>query len=232
MLIMKIIGLIGGMSCESSALYYKLINEGVRNRLGGNHSAKSILYSVDFDEIVEKQFAGKWDELSAQLTDIAIKLEKIGADAIAICTNLMHKTVPTMEKSIAIPIIHIAHEVGKTIQAAGMQKVGLLGSIFTMQEDFYKNIISEYGITVVTPNEKDMQIVSNILYTETPKGIIKPESEQAIQQAITNMIKKDAIEGVILGCTELPLIIKKSSVELFDTTSIHAQAIIEFVLNE
>ncbi|NLX71114.1 MAG: aspartate/glutamate racemase family protein [Clostridiales bacterium] len=221
---MKTIGLIGGMSWESTAKYYKIINETIKEQLGGLHSAKLILYSVDFQEIEECQSKGDWDKSAEILSDVAVKLQNAGADFIVICTNTMHKVVPQIKNKIQIPIIHIAETTAYRLKKNNISKVALLGTKYTMTQDFYKSIIMSEGIEVVIPDEKDIEIVNKIIYDELCKGIIKKESKEHYLRIISSL-KAEGAQGVILGCTEIGLLINQNDVDLpvFDTTEIHAK---------
>ena len=229
---MKTIGLIGGMSWESSLEYYRIINEKVKKELGGLHSAQSILYSVDFEEIQILQHQGEWARLTEIMIDVAKNLEKAGADMIVICTNTMHKMADDVQNEITIPLLHIADATAESIQEHGMNKVGLLGTRFTMEQDFYKTRLSDkYGMDVITPGNNDMDIVHKIIYDELCLGRIVESSKQQFLRIIENLVDNGA-EGIILGCTEIPLLVKQTdvSVPIFDTTNIHAErAVLEAI---
>lgn len=229
---MKTIGLIGGMSWESSAEYYRIINEEVKNRLGGVHSAQTLMYSVDFGEIEILQHQGRWKELEQMMIDAAQRLEKGGADFILICTNTMHKMAEVIEASVNVPLLHIADAAAGKIKKMGLRKVGLLGTKFTMEEGFYKDRLREkHGISVIIPSERERQIVHDIIYGELVVGDIKDSSREEYKEIIRNLAEAGA-EGVILGCTEIPLLIKQedSSIPIFDTTALHSLAAVEFCL--
>lgn len=227
---MKKIGLLGGMSCESTVEYYRIINSEVRKALGGCSSAKLIIESFNFKDIVSLQFKDKWDELGEQLSLSAQNLERAGADYIVICTNLMHKVAPIVQSNISVPLIHMVDSVAKEIQAQKMNKVGLLGTIFTMEEDFYsKKLLDEYDVDTVIPNSEDRNEVSRIIYEELCRGIVKESSKQKYLEVIDKM-KTDGAQGVIMGCTEIPLMIKEASLPVFDTTNIHAMSIVDKIL--
>lgn len=229
---MKTIGLIGGMSWESSAEYYRLINEFVKEKLGNSHSCKSIMYSVDFDEIEKLQHNGQWDELTEIMINICLKLEKAGAEMLVICTNTMHLMAEIMQGKINIPILHIADTVGEKIKNQGLKKVGLLGTKFTMEQDFYKKrILDKFGIEVIIPSEEERNIVHNVIYNELVQGIISDTSREKYKKIISSLTENGA-EGVILGCTEIPLLIKQkdSKIPIFDTMTIHAKAAVDFAL--
>ncbi|UYO06506.1 aspartate/glutamate racemase family protein [Paenibacillus sp. PSB04] len=220
---MKVIGLIGGMSWESSALYYRMINEEVRSRLGGLHSAKCLLYSVDFEEIERYQAEGAWEKAGEVLGQTARTLEKGGADFIVICTNTMHKVVDDIQSQIQIPILHIADATAVQIKESQIQKVGLLGTKYTMEQDFYKSRLELTGIQVIVPDRDDREAVNKIIYDELCLGKIHQESRDYYKKVIQGLIESGA-EGIILGCTEIGLLVKPEDAEvpLFDTTYIHA----------
>lgn len=221
---MKTIGLLGGMSWESTALYYKLINEEIKKQLGGLHSAKVVIYSIDFDEIEKLQHSGNWDETAVILSEAAKNIQNASADFLLICTNTMHKVAPEIKKNIDIPILHIADATGKKLQEENIEKIGLLGTAFTMKQDFYKERINNnFNIEVIIPNELDMNIVHKIIYEELCLGIVKDDSKKEYLRIIDNLVSKGA-QGVILGCTEIGMLIKKedTKVKLFDTTLIHS----------
>lgn len=221
---MKTIGLIGGMSWESSADYYRIVNQVVKRELGGLHSAKCILFSVDFQEIEKYQYAGEWDKSADVLANAAQSLERAGADFIVICTNTMHKVVPQIEKAITIPILHIAQMTADELKKNKITKVGLLGTIFTMEQDFYKQKLIENGIDVVIPDSDDRQSVNRVIYDELCLGVTKAESK-ASYLAIIEKLSQQGAQGVILGCTEIGMLVKQAdtNVPLFDTTQIHAE---------
>lgn len=220
---MKTIGLIGGMSWESTVTYYQIVNETVKRELGGLHSAKVLLYSVDFAEIEEYQTKGEWDKSAAVLAEAAQNLEKAGAGFIIICTNTMHKVAPVIQKKISIPIIHIAEATADALKENGIEKVGLLGTKYTMTQEFYKSKLIEAGIEVVIPDEAGVTVANNIIYNELCLGIISEESRKKFVNIIKQLEKAGA-QGVILGCTEIGLLIHQKDVEIpvFDTTQIHA----------
>ncbi len=229
---MKTIGLIGGMSWESTAEYYRLINEGIHNRLGGLHSARSVLVSVDFAEIEELQRQGMWAEAGEAMAAAARSLERGGADFIVLCTNTMHKLTAQIEAAVTIPFLHIADATALRIQAAGIQTVGLLGTNFTMQEDFYKGRLEAgYNLRVLIPPAQAREIVHQVIYTELCLGIINTASRLSYRQILHDLAQSGA-EGIILGCTEIGLLVKPedSPIPIFDTTQIHAEAAVEFAL--
>ncbi len=221
---MKTIGLLGGMSWESTASYYKNINEGVKAQLGGLHSAKICLYSVDFAEIEKLQHQGRWDDTAVILSNAAKNIEAGGADFILICTNTMHKVAEKIEQSLSIPLIHIADATAEQLAADGAKRVGLLGTQFTMEQGFYKNRISDkYGIEVIVPSSEDQSAVHNIIYSELCLGNIQETSRERYIQVIEKLHNQGA-EAVILGCTEISLLVQQqhTNVPLYDTTLIHA----------
>lgn len=220
---MKTIGLIGGMSWESTVTYYQLINETVKEKLGGLHSGKILLYSVDFAEIEEYQARGEWDKSARVLAQAAKNLESAGADFIVICTNTMHKVAPQIREAIHIPILHIAEATADVLKAQGITKVGLLGTKYTMTQDFYKSKLVEAGIQVVIPDETGVELVNDVIYKELCLGIIRPESRENFLSVIEKL-RQDGAQGVILGCTEIGLLVKQTdtTMPVFDTTYIHA----------
>lgn len=230
---MKTIGLLGGMSWESTALYYQQINKMVHGKLGKLHSAKVIINSVDFEEIAALQAKGLWQEAGAYLAEQAQNLEKAGAECILVCTNTMHKIAPQIEDAITVPFIHIADATAKEIVSQDIGKVALLGTAFTMEQDFYKARLQGHGIDVIIPNEADRKIVHDIIYEELCLGVINPDSRQKYETIVEALIAEGA-EGIILGCTEICMLIGelKFSVPLFDTTTIHAKEAVSFSLNE
>jgi aspartate racemase len=229
---MKTIGLIGGMSWESSIEYYKIINETVRAQLGGLHSAKCIMVSIDFAEMEPLQHQGKWDEATEILVAAARSVEAGGADFVLFCTNTMHKVADEVQKQLRIPILHIADATAQAIKAAGLKKVGLLGTKFTMEEDFYKGrLVQKHKLEVIIPTAEAREVVHRVIYNELCMGEIKPSSKKKFL-AIIERLAKEGAEGIILGCTEIGLLVNKedSRVTLFDTTEIHAVAAVEFAL--
>ena len=231
---MKTIGLIGGMSWESTIPYYRTINETVKQRLGGLHSAKIVLYSVDFHEIEQLQRSGDWQRAGELLAQAAQTLARAGADCIVLCTNTMHKVAPQIEAAVGIPLLHIADATGQAIRRAGLNKVALLGTRFTMEQDFYKQRLSErHAIDVAVPNEMEREVVHRVIYQELCLGQIQPESRAAYRRIMQRLVEQEAAQAIILGCTEISLLVDQSdaSVPLFDTTAIHAQAAAEFALS-
>lgn len=229
---MKKIGLLGGMSCESTVEYYKIINSEVRKALGGSSSAELVMESFNFNEIESLQFADKWDELGEKLSLAAQNLERAGAKYIVICTNLMHKVAPIVQSNISVPLIHMVDSVACEIQRQGFDKIGLLGTIFTMEEDFYsKKLFDDYSIETIIPEPQDRQEVSRIIYEELCCGIIKESSKQTYLEII-NKMQANGAQGVILGCTEIPLMLQEASIPVFNTTQIHAMSIVSKILEK
>ncbi len=227
-----IIGLIGGMSWESSAEYYRIINHEVQKRLGGVHSARSLMWSVDFGEIESLQHLGDWEKLTEQMIDAAIRLEGGGADFIVMCTNTMHRMTSAVAESIDIPLLHIADPTGEKIKAAGFRKVGLLGTAFTMEQDFYKVRLKDlFDLEVIVPKAEDRRIVHEIIYKELVTGKVLPISRNLYRDIIRRLIGEGA-QAIILGCTEIMLLVSNedSAVPLFDTTTIHAIAAVDRAL--
>ncbi|HIJ55201.1 MAG TPA: aspartate/glutamate racemase family protein [Deltaproteobacteria bacterium] len=231
---MKTIGLLGGMSWESSTTYYQIINEAVREKLGGLHSAKCIMASVDFAEIEILQSEGKWKEAALVLSQSAIDVENGGADFLILCTNTMHKIAAEIQQSLSIPLLHIADATAQRIKSHGIKRIGLLGTRFTMEEDFYKGrLIKKYGFDVIIPEDRDRKVVDDVIYNELCLGKIYDASRRAYQDIIQGLITNGA-EGIILGCTEIGLLVKQegNSVPFFDTARIHAEAAVAFALEE
>ena len=221
---LKTIGLIGGMSWESTATYYKIINETVKEKLGGLHSAKCILYSVDFQEIEECQANGNWEKSGEILGEAAYNLEKAGADFIVICTNTMHKVVNQIKEKISVPILHIAEMTAEKILEKGLKNIALLGTKYTMEQDFYKSKLIEKGINVIIPDKNDIETINEVIYDELCLGTINSDSKKKFLEIVDKLRNKGA-EGIILGCTEIGLLIKNedTDVPLFDTAIIHAE---------
>ena len=220
------------MSWESSLEYYRIINEEVKNKLGGLHSAKSLMYSVDFEEIERVQHQEKWDEATQLMIDAAQRLERGGADFVLICSNTMHKMADEVQRNIEIPLLHIVDATAEKIKEAGFKKIGLTGTKFTMEEDFYKGrLIKKYDLDVIIPGEEERQTVDDIIYKELCLGVIKPSSRDQFRKIIHNFVKNGA-QAIILGCTEIPLLVKQEDIEvrLFDTTRIHAESAVEYAL--
>ncbi|MCL6267419.1 aspartate/glutamate racemase family protein [Flagellimonas myxillae] len=229
---MKTIGLIGGMSWESSKIYYQHINEMIRGTLGGSHSAKSVLTSVDFDEIEQHSFANQWDKIGEAMALQAQKLVAAGADMVVLCTNTIHLVSDAITEAVDVPFIHIARATGEAIQKQGLQKVALLGTKFTMEKDFYTRILEEeFGLEILVPEVSDMDVLQSIIYNELVKGVFTETSKQRCLDIIKKLEDQGA-EGVILGCTELPILIPSEEVDIptFDTAKIHAQKAVDLAL--
>lgn len=229
---MKTVGLIGGMSWESTIPYYRIINEEVKNRLGGLHSAKIVLYSVEFDEIERCQSSGDWEKSGGILGRAAQGLEAAGAEFLLICTNTMHKVAPQVASMVHIPIVHIADATADELEKNHIRRVGLLGTKYTMTQDFYKQILVDRGIDVVIPNEPDIEAVNDVIFHELCVGDVNGESRRRFQRVIDGLREKGA-EGVILGCTEIGMLVRQSdsSLPVFDTTVIHAKRAAEMALS-
>jgi len=229
----KIIGLLGGMSWASSAEYYRLVNEGVRDRLGGVHSARCLMWSFDFDDVAVLQREDRWDDAAALMIEAAQRLERGGADFLVICTNTMHKAFDRMQAAVSLPLLHIADPTAERIKAAGLRRVGLLGTAFTMEQDFYKGRLAErHGLDVLVPDAPDRAAIHRIIYDELVKGRIEPTSRVVFQDAIARLVAAGA-EAVILGCTEIMLLVgpDDSPVPLYDTTGLHAAAAVDLALD-
>lgn len=229
---MKTIGLIGGMSWESSAEYYRIINENIKEKLGGLHSAKCILYSVDFEEIERYQNEGNWDKAGEVLGNVALSLEKAGADFIALCTNTMHKVIEDIEAKVKIPVLHIADATAKQIQKSNLSTVGLLGTKYTMEQDFLKSRIENKGINVIVPEQKDIERINQVIFGELCLGKIEADSKEYYLKIVEELISRGA-EGIVLGCTEIGLLIQPddTDIPLYDTAIIHSLEVVENALN-
>ena len=230
---MKTIGLIGGTSWESSREYYRIMNELVRERLGGMHSAKCLMYSVDFAELMTLQQEGGWERVGEWMSGIARNLENAGAEMILLCANTTHIVAPVVERSISVPLIHIVDATAKEILKKGFRKVGLLGTKYTMEKRFYRERLEEkHGIETLLPGSEERATVHNIIVDELCMGVIRESSRESYREIIHNLAAKGA-EGVILGCTEIPLLISEgdSDIPVFDTTGIHAKAAVDFALS-
>ncbi|MFC1936557.1 aspartate/glutamate racemase family protein [Chloroflexota bacterium] len=229
---MKTIGLIGGMSWESSIEYYRIINQVTREKLGGLHSARSVMVSVDFAEIEELQDGGQWEEATEMMVATAQQVERGGADLILICTNTMHKMAPEVQAAINVPLLHIADATGQKIKAQGLETVGLLGTRFTMEENFYKGRLERlHGLEVLTPDSEQREMINQVIYTELVVGEKLPESKAAFVEVLDSLVAAGA-EGIVLGCTEIPLLVGQgdTNVPVFDTTFIHASTAVEIAL--
>ena len=231
---MKTLGLIGGMSWESTIPYYRIINETVRERLGGLHSARLILYSVDFHDIERRQQAGMWDEAGTILGDAARSLAAAGAEGLALCTNTMHQVAPAIESAVGIPLLHIADPTAAAVKQAGFHTVGLLGTRFTMEQDFYRGRLTDrHGLTVIVPDPADQEIVHRVIDEELCQGEFRAESRAQYREIMQRLAEAGA-EGIILGCTEIALLVRpdEAPVPLFDTTALHARAAAAWVLGD
>lgn len=229
---MRTIGLLGGMSWESSALYYRLMNEGVRDRAGGFHSAPCLLSSVDFAVIEDMQGRGAWEEAGELLAREAVALERAGAQGLVLCTNTMHKVADAITARVTIPLLHVVDVVASAIKAAGIGTVALTGTRFTMEDPFYRDRLATHGITALVPTEEDRRVVHDVIYDELVVGVIRDESRAAYQEIIARMVSRGA-EGVTLGCTEIELLVSPDDcpVPAFPSTQLHAQAAVDFVLS-
>ncbi len=228
---MRILGLIGGMSWESTATYYQLLNRMTRERLGGSHSAPLVLWSVDFEPIIHMQAEGRWDEAAAILIDAARRLEQAGAEALMICANTMHRMADEIQAAVGIPMIHIADATADAIKATAVQRPLLLGTRYTMEESFYRDRLKSLGVEVVIPGEVDRQRLERMIYEELVRGIVNPQSKAALLQII-GAERAGGADGVILGCTELDLLVGEGDIRVptFNSTEIHARAGLEFAL--
>lgn len=229
---METIGLIGGMSWESSLVYYRFINEEIKARLGGLHSAKCIMHSVDFAEIEPLQHQGKWAEAAEQMIEAARHVQDGGADFVVLCTNTMHKVADALERHLQIPLLHIADATAEAIKRQGLQRVGLLGTKFTMEDHFYRGrLIDKHGIEVIVPDEQERQAVHDVIYNELCLGNVRQESKRRYVDIMGHLVRRGT-QGIVLGCTEIGLLVgqKDSEVPVFDTTGIHAQAAVEYAL--
>jgi len=231
---MKTIGLIGGMSWESSLEYYRILNETVKERLGGLHSAKCIMYSVEFAEIEMLQHAGRWDEAAQKMVEAGQSLERAGADFLVLCTNTMHKLAPELEAGVSIPLLHIADATAEAIKTAGISRVGLLGTRFTMEQAFYRQRLEEkHRLQVFIPDDADRELVHNVIYGELCLGVVKPESRRGFVAIIDKLVASGA-QGIILGCTEIESLIRQedTTTPVFPTTRIHATAAVDYALQD
>ena len=228
---MKTLGLLGGMSWESTVTYYRLINEGVKRELGGLHSAKLLLHSVDFAEIEACQSAGDWDRAADILGDAALGLPEGGADYIVICTNTMHKVSPQIESRLSVPLIHIADATAGALRRAGVRRAALLGTKYTMTQEFYRGRLAEHGLEVMVPEPNDMELVNRVIFYELCLGVISPRSRDGYMRIIDGLASRGA-EAVILGCTEIGMLVGSadSPIPVFDTTVIHAEKAVELAL--
>jgi aspartate racemase len=230
---MKVIGLLGGMSWESSSEYYRLMNERVKAALGGFHSAHAVLYSVDFATIETMQAEGRWDDAGAELNRAARALEAAGADFVVLCTNTMHKVADRLTDGLGIPLLHLADATASAVKAAGIGRVGLLGTGFTMSQPFYRDRLAAHGLEVLVPDAEDRDLVHRVIYDELVLGVVKPESREAYRSVIARLVEAGA-EGVIYGCTEIELLVgpEDSAVPTFPTTRLHAEAAVDYALGK
>ena len=229
---MLTIGLLGGMSWESSAEYYRLANELVRDRLGGLHSAQCLLYSVDFAEIAAMQTASRWEDAASTLASAAKALEGAGADLLLLCTNTMHKLAEQIQQAVSIPVLHIADTTAAAVHAAGLTTVGLLGTAFTMEQNFYRDRMASHGLTLIVPEDDDRALVHRVIFDELCQGVVSEASRAAYQDVISRLVKRGA-QGVILGCTEIELLVgpRDSDVPVFPTTRLHIEAAVNHALD-
>jgi aspartate racemase len=227
----RTIGLLGGMSWESTAIYYRLTNELVRDRLGGLHSAHLLLASVDFAEIEAMQVAGDWDRAGDLLAAEAVRLERAGADFLLLCTNTMHKVSGAIEDAVSIPLLHLGDATAQAVLASGIRSVGLLGTAFTMSQDFYRDRLESHGLTVLVPTAQDQQLVHRVIYDELCLGVVRDESRAAYVEVVGRLVEQGA-EGVILGCTEIEMLIGPDDLEVatFPTTRLHVEAAVDRAL--
>jgi aspartate racemase len=228
---MKTLGLIGGLSWESTAVYYRLLNEGAKERLGGLHSAKLVLWSFEFSDVAALQSAGEWEQLTGMMIDAAQRLERAGAEALVICANTMHKMAPQVAQSVSIPLIHIADATAIAIMRTAARRPALLATRYTMEQDFYKGRLKEHGIDALVPGEPDRTRLHRIIYDELCQGIVRPDSKKSCLEMIATL-RRGGADGVILGCTELGMILSQADLDLpvFDTCALHAQAAIDFAI--
>ena len=227
----RVIGLLGGMSWESSAEYYRLVNERVRDRLGGLHSARIVMASLDFAEVEALQVAGRWEDAGTLLVDAARGLEGAGAELLLLCTNTMHKVADQVEAAIGIPLVHLADATAAAVTRRGLRRVGLLGTAFTMEQDFYRDRLARHGLEVLVPHADDRASVHRIIYDELCLGIVREESRQTYREVIARLVEA-GVEGVVLGCTEIELLITAddSAVPVFPTTRLHVEAAVDAAL--
>ncbi|MDX8432697.1 aspartate/glutamate racemase family protein [Mesorhizobium abyssinicae] len=231
---MKTLGLIGGMSWESTAIYYRLLNEIVRERLGGLHSAQLLLWSFDFAEIAERQHAGDWQGAGVLLVEAARKLEAGGAEGLVVCTNTMHRLADDVQAAVSIPLIHIADATAVAVRDAGVRRPALLATRFTMEQDFYKGRLAEkYGLQPIVPDQAGRDMVHRVIYDELCQGIVKPDSHAAYVEEVGRLQRDENIDGVIMGCTEITMLIGQADFDIpvFDTTRLHAEAAVAFALS-
>lgn len=226
-------GLIGGMSWESSALYYRLVNEGVRRRCGGLHSAPLVITSLDFAPVAERQHAGDWAWLATHMAEAARTLEHAGATAIALATNTMHKVADAIEAAVSVPLLHIGDATGAALAAAGTRRIGLLGTAFTMEQDFYRERLSRFGCETIVPPPDDRAAVHRIIYDELVQGVIRDDSRAVYRDVMARLVEQGA-QGIVLGCTEITLLVAApdATVPLYDTTALHAAAMVDWITGD
>lgn len=230
---MKTIGLLGGMSWESTAVYYQWINQLVREKLGGLHSAKVVMHSFNFEEIVACQKAGDWQKAADMMLDAARKLEASGADMLLICTNTMHTLAPQIQAGLNIPLLHIADVTAEALREKGVRQAALLGTLYTMEQSFFRERLQAHGVDMIVPDTADRQDVHDIIFDELCQGVIKESSRTRYREIMTQLTEEQGAEGIILGCTEIPLLVREEDarVPLFDTTYLHARKAVELALN-
>jgi aspartate racemase len=228
---MRTIGLIGGLSWESTVIYYQIINQRVRERLGGSHSANSLIWSVDYTVVEDLIFADRWDEVSALLTDAGRKLEDLGAEALFICSNTFSRVNDDVERAASVPVLHIADAVADEVRARGMRKVGLLGTRFTMDQPFYRERLAAHGLEVVVPGREQRELVHRVIFEELVRGVLRESSRDAYARIVAELAD-DGAEGVVLGCTEIELLIseKDTAIPLLPSARLHAEAAASFAL--
>jgi aspartate racemase len=230
---MRTIGLIGGLSWESTVIYYQIINQRVRERLGGSHSANSLIWSVDYTVVEDLIFAGKWPEVAEMLADAGVKLETMGAELLLICSNTFSRVNDEVEQAASVPVLHIADAVGAEVSAREMRKVGLIGTRFTMEEAFYRDRLSAHGFEVIVPEKDDREMIHQVIFEELIRGVLRPSSREAYVRTIADLADQGA-EAVILGCTEIELLItdKDTAIPLLPSARLHAEAAASFALND
>ncbi|MEY9847017.1 aspartate/glutamate racemase family protein [Streptacidiphilus sp. MAP5-3] len=228
---MRTIGLLGGMSWESTAEYYRVVNGGVRERLGGLHSARCVVYSVDFAEVERLQVEGRWEEAGALLAEAARSLEAAGAEIVVLCTNTMHKVADAITAAVSVPLLHLADATAAAVRAQGLRRVGLLGTSFTMEQSFYRDRLASHGLVVDVPGPEARALVHHVIYDELCLGVVNDASREAYQQVIADLVALGA-EGIVLGCTEIELLVgpEDSPVPVFATARLHAEAAVDFAL--
>jgi aspartate racemase len=229
---MRTIGLLGGLSWESTAIYYQIMNQRVRERLGGSHSAQSLIWSFEFKKFEDLIFAGRWDEVSALLGEAGQKLQGLGADTLLICSNTFHRVADQVADSVTVPVLHIADAVGAEIRDQGMRRIGLLGTRFTMEGTFYRDRLAAHGFEVVIPEEEQRMLIDRVIFDELVRGVLKESSREAYAEIVADLAAKGA-EGVILGCTEIELLIdeKDTGIPVFPSARLHAEAAVDFALH-